>query len=281
MLKKHREVLAIRHVGFEDLGAFEPVLKNAGFHVRYHDIGVDDVAGLFCEEPALLFILGGPIGAYEEDCYPFLLDELALIERRLKMDLPTFGICLGAQLMARALGARVYPGSAKELGFAPITLTDAGLDSCLRFFNDVDVLHWHGDTFDLPAGAKRLASSPICQNQAFTYGANAIAVQFHPEAGGPGFERWLIGHTLELSTLKVDVRALRREWRERSAVLAARARNVFRCGSQRCRDSGSSYYPWSVVLIKPGFLYSTRGAIDFGYTIPLECYGGLSAAPLA
>jgi GMP synthase (glutamine-hydrolysing) len=103
------------------------------------------------------------------------------------------GICLGAQLIARAAGARVYPSGVKEIGFAPITLTEAGCDSCLAAFADDPLtLHWHGDTFDLPEGATLLASTPGCRNQAFSLGPTVIGFQFHPEAGGPGFERWLI-----------------------------------------------------------------------------------------
>jgi GMP synthase (glutamine-hydrolysing) len=171
----------------------------------------------------LLIVLGGPIGAYEEEKYPFLVDEIALIEDRLSANLPTLGICLGAQLMARALGARVYPGPAKEIGFASITLTEAGRQSCLAPFADHSVLHWHGDTFDIPEGAVRLASTDICPNQAFAVGRHALGVQFHPEAGGPGFERWLIGHTLELAMAGIDVAALRAEYDRLVPSLAPQA----------------------------------------------------------
>ena len=108
-------------------------------------------------------MLGGPIGAYEEALYPFLTDELRLIEACLHNNVPVMGICLGAQLLARALGARVYPGSAREIGIAPVTLTDPGRVSCLRHLEAAghQVLHWHGDTFDLPAGATRLASTAV------------------------------------------------------------------------------------------------------------------------
>src|SRR5579863_4078763 len=119
-------VIAIRHVAFEDLGGFESVLRGRGFDIRYVDAATDDLSTLPVAAPEPLFILGGPIGAYEEALYPFLGAELAFIAKRLAAKLPTFGICLGAQLMARALGARVYPARAKELGWAPIALTDAG-----------------------------------------------------------------------------------------------------------------------------------------------------------
>lgn len=118
-----KTAVAIRHLAFEDLGAFEPVIQNAGYQLRYHDVGLHSFAALR-EQPAdLLFVLGGPIGAYEDDRYPFLTEELSLIDHRLKEHRPLVGICLGAQLIARVLGAKVYPGPAKEIGFAPIELT--------------------------------------------------------------------------------------------------------------------------------------------------------------
>jgi GMP synthase (glutamine-hydrolysing) len=217
-------VTAIRHVAFEDLGAFEPVLRDAGHAIRYLDAGVDDLVGVDGPETDLLIVLGGPIGAYEEDRYPFLTDEIRLIERRLAAGLPMLGICLGSQLMARALGARVYPGPAKEIGFKPLTLTSEGDAGPLAAFRDNPVLHWHGDTVDLPEGAVWLASTDICLNQAFAMGSHALAAQFHPEAGGPGFERWLIGHTAELGQAGIDVPALRQENRRLAEMLERQAR---------------------------------------------------------
>jgi GMP synthase (glutamine-hydrolysing) len=218
-----KTAVAIRHVAFEDLGAFAPALGKLGYTLRYHDVGLDDFAALEAAPPDVLFILGGPIGAYEEDRYPFLVEELALIGRRLEAGRATVGICLGAQLMARALGARVYPGKAKEIGFAPLTLSEAGAASCLRHLEGASVLHWHGDTFDLPAGALLLASTDITPHQAFAAGRHAVAFQFHPEAGGPGFECWLIGHTAELSAVGMDVNALRARAAEVGEDLARRA----------------------------------------------------------
>jgi len=219
-----KTVTAIRHLAFEDLGAFETVLSEAGYRTGYIDIGLDDPDELDPIQPDLLIVLGGPIGAYEEDRYPFLTREIRLIEERLKADRPVLGICLGAQLMARALGASVYPGPASEIGFKPLTLIAEGQGGALSAFAGNPVLHWHGDTFDLPPGAIRLASTDICANQAFSFGRNALATQFHPEAGGPAFERWLIGHAVELAGAGVDVPALRMENERLSAGLCAGAR---------------------------------------------------------
>ena len=110
-------VLAIRHVQFEDLGSFAPWFAQSGLQVEYLDAGVDALAGVDVLSPALVVVLGGPIGAYQDALYPFLRDELALIRARLDAGRPLLGICLGAQLIARALGARVYPGPAVEIGW--------------------------------------------------------------------------------------------------------------------------------------------------------------------
>lgn len=216
-----KTALAVRHLAFEDLGYFGPALAAEGFAVHYCDVGLDALNAANFASADLVIVLGGPIGVYEEDKYPFLATEIRLIEQRLAARRPTLGVCLGAQLMARALGARVYPGPAKEIGFAPIDLTEAGRASCLAAFANQPILHWHGDTFDLPAGATLLASTAQFPQQAFSWGRNVIAFQFHPEAGGPGFERWLIGHTCELATADISVPALRAEYQRQSPQLAA------------------------------------------------------------
>ena len=198
---------ALRHVHFEDLGSFEAPLLRAGYRLQYIDAGVDDLRALDPGAADILFVLGAPVGVYEEDIYPFLADERALLQARLAKGRPTFGICLGAQLIAAALGARVYPSGSKEIGFAPVMLTPAGCKSPLRPLDGVKVLHWHGDTFDLPEGATHLAATEQCPHQAFALGANVLGVQFHIEADPAKIERWLIGHACELAGAKIDPRA--------------------------------------------------------------------------
>ncbi len=178
-VKPMKTAFVIQHLTFEDLGTFGPLLSRRGFAWRYLEAGIDDLTRLEPDEPDLLVVLGGPIGAYEEDRYPFLADELRLLEQRLAADRPTLGICLGAQLMARALGARVYPGSAKEIGWKPLSLTPAGRSSPLAHLDGhlTSILHWHGDTFDLPEGATLLATSDLYRHQAFAWGQGALAFQ--------------------------------------------------------------------------------------------------------
>lgn len=220
-----KSVLAIRHVHFEDLGVFAGVFSEAGYQIRYSDAGVDDVSRVDPLSPDIVVILGAPIGANEGDKYLFLVDELRIIDRRIEAKRPILGICLGAQLMARALGARVFSGPAKEIGWSTLGLTREGRSGPLSPLDRQPVLHWHGDTFTLPAGAVRLASTPSTENQAFAFGTTALAVQFHPEVQAEGFERWLIGHACEIAaTQGVSIAQLRADMREHGAASAARGR---------------------------------------------------------
>jgi GMP synthase (glutamine-hydrolysing) len=219
--------IAIRHVAFEDLGTLAPALERRGYAVSYRDAAVDDLGAPDIAASDLLIVLGGPIGAYEEELYPFLTAEIAAIEHRLARQKPVLGICLGSQLMARALAARVYPGTGKEIGWAPLVLTAAGGASPLAPLGArAPVLHWHGDTFDLPGGATHLASTDRYRHQAFLWQRHGLALQFHLEVTAPGLERWYIGHACEIAaTPAVSVPVLRAEsehWAPALAPLAAR-----------------------------------------------------------
>ena len=208
-----KKAVVIRHVAFEDLGSLAISLHQKNYEVNYVDISPGCLNNFDPLAPDLLIILGGPIGVYDEADYSFIADEIRVLEQRLTADLPTVGICLGAQLMARALGARVYSGQEKEIGWSPVKLSNAGRHSALNYLlPDYMVFHWHGDTFDLPEGSIHLASSSKYENQAFAWGKYSLALQFHPEVTARSLEKWFIGHAHEISnTSGLSVNQLRKD----------------------------------------------------------------------
>lgn len=203
----NRSAVAVQHVAFEDLGLLEPVLHDYGYDLHSVQAGIDDLVDPI-RTADLTVVLGGPIGANDDRHYPFLAAELAALSNRADLRLPTLGICLGAQPLARALGAKVAPSGRSEIGYAPLKLTDKGLASPLRHLVDVPVLHWHNDSFEIPPGADHLASTSL-GNQAFALGPHLLGLQFHVETPTADLERWLIGHAEALNILGIDPRDLR------------------------------------------------------------------------
>jgi GMP synthase (glutamine-hydrolysing) len=223
-----KTAIAIRHVHFEDLGVLGPVLWRAGYQVAYRDAGIDPLDPHDLAATDLLVVLGGPLGAYDDAAYPFLIEEMAAVYDRLERDRPTLGICLGAQIMARALGKRVYPSAAKEIGWAPVILSEAGRHSVLAPLEDVPVLHWHGDTFDLPDEVQRLAGTAAVPNQAFAIEDFGLALQFHLEVDPLQLERWYIGHAAEIAaTAAIDVPTLRSQAAQYATALSRVAEQIF------------------------------------------------------
>lgn len=222
-----KSAVVIRHVAFEDLGAFEPAITRAGYVLHHWNVGEQELWTLEPVKIDLLIVLGGPIGAYEDGSNPFLSEGITILEQRLDAGRPTMGVCLGAHFIARAAGASGYPSGVKEIGFAPISLTDAGRASCLAPFADDPVaLHWHGDPFDLPAGATHLASTELYRTHAFAIGLNVVGFQYHPEAGVGGFEKWLVGHACELAVAGLDVVRFRQDAAAHGPALARKADQV-------------------------------------------------------
>ena len=217
-------VYAIQHLAFEDLGAWEDIFYQLGLRVRYFEAGIDDLTKAV-EHPGLTIILGGPIAVYETEDYPFLQQEIDLLKVRLEKNLPTLGICLGAQLIAAALDAKVYPGDVKEIGWSKLSLTSIE-NNPLKALEDIDILHWHGDTFDLPEQAELLASSDLYPNQAFRVGQNILALQFHAEVASESLEKWLIGHTCELRKAQINIPALRADHQSYAPALEQAASSV-------------------------------------------------------
>jgi GMP synthase (glutamine-hydrolysing) len=179
-------LLILRHEVFEHLGHFAPLLDQKGLKYVYHDLGTPIIQGEFRG----IVIMGGPMSA--NDDLPGLKDELAVIEKALSGGLPMLGICLGSQLIAKALGAKVYHNAELEIGWEPVWPTELaktnplfqGMASPEMFF------HWHGETFDLPGGAQWLAYSQKCRHQAYCYGHNVYGIQFHPEITPEMIEDW-------------------------------------------------------------------------------------------
>jgi GMP synthase (glutamine-hydrolysing) len=221
--------LALRHVLFEDLSSWSPVLKRLGWTQKYHDAGMQDLGKEDALAPDLLVILGGPIGVYDAPDYPFLSEEIAFVRRRIEAGRATLGVCLGAQILAAAAGARVYPSDQLEAGFLPITLTKQGRASCLSAFAaEPTTLHWHKDTFDLPKDAVLLASSAMTKNQAFALSRKILGVQFHPEWGGARFEHWLVQYKDDLQELSPGaIMRLRTEANNLRPSLATKAEQMF------------------------------------------------------
>jgi len=226
------KALTITHVPFEDLGTLGLELERAGAHIEFRDASTADLQHVNPLDPSLLIVLGGPIGAYELESYPFIRDEIDLLRARLAAKRPTLGICLGAQLIAAVAGARVYPGAhGKELGWAPVA---AGPDAALypafsRLLANAPLfLHWHGDTFDLPKGARHLGQTSQYPHQAFALENYALGLQFHPEVTADGLERWYVGHACELAGAKIDVAELRRRGRRWAPKLECAALKFWR-----------------------------------------------------
>jgi GMP synthase (glutamine-hydrolysing) len=204
-----KKLLVVQHVAFEILGTLNPLLKSAGFRIRYVNFGRHPHAQPRLDGYHGLVVLGGPMNADQFDQYPHLKTEVHLIEDALEREVPILGICLGAQLLAMALGAEVKRNRQKEIGWYDVSLTDEGKQDPLfaHFAPTERIFQWHGDTFDVPESCVHLAASPTCANQAFRYRSNVYGLQFHMEVDEPLIERWLRVpiHRKEIESLKGSV----------------------------------------------------------------------------
>jgi GMP synthase (glutamine-hydrolysing) len=176
-----RPVLVIQHIVCEPPAAYEDELRARGLELVRVELDQGEELPTLDEFGAIV-VMGGPMGAYDEDEYPWLVAEKRLLRDAVESDVPVWGVCLGSQLLASALGARVYAGHAPEVGVLPVELTPAAARDPVFAVAPATchALQWHGDTFELPPGATSLATSPMYPNQAFRVG-RSYALQFHLE----------------------------------------------------------------------------------------------------
>jgi len=185
------DVLVLQHIACEPPGVYEDVLRDREATLHRVEVDAGDELPDWREFDAMV-AMGGPMSANDEAALPWLSDEKLLIRDAVRVGLPFWGVCLGVQLLAASLGARVYAGEAPEVGVLPVELTEAGTRDPVfaALPPTLPALQWHGDTFDLPQGAVRLAGSPPYPNQAFRF-ANAYGVQFHLEVSGAMAREWM------------------------------------------------------------------------------------------
>jgi GMP synthase-like glutamine amidotransferase len=203
--------LVLQHVAVEGPGTLASYLEARGWTLEtvalYEGARLPEDA----QEYQAIIVMGGPMGVYDEAEYPFLRDEHRFLTRVLAQGVPLLGICLGSQLLAKALGARVYRNPQKEIGWYTVDLTPAGAVDPLfaGLTSPVPVFQWHGDAFDLPAGATPLASSPLCTNQAFRYGDRVYGLLFHLELTPDVIHSWLAAFHDELMRVQGIIDAAR------------------------------------------------------------------------
>lgn len=188
-----RRLLVFQHVPHEILGTLDPLLRDHGFRIRYVNFGRHPDAVPNLDRYHGLIVLGGPMNCDQVERHRHLATEVAAIQSTVRAGKPVLGICLGSQLLARALGAPVNRHHTKEIGWYDVAPTDEGRrDPLFRHFSATErIFQWHGDTFAIPHGAVHLATSTACAHQAFRFGHNAYGLQFHLEVDEPMVRRWL------------------------------------------------------------------------------------------
>ena len=227
------KVLVFQHVPYEPLGTLDPLLKQSGFRIRYVNFSRDPGQRPTLDKYAALIVLGGPMNAHQIDTYPNLITEVEIIREAVAQDMSVLGICLGAQLLAKALGGTVKRNPDREIGWYDVHLTDAGSDDPVlsTFAKQQRVIQWHEDGIDLPAGCIHLASSPSSNVQAFRHGEHAYGFQFHLEVNASLIERWLTvpGNqaVLDEEVQRVDPRIIREQTAESVDALQALSNATF------------------------------------------------------
>lgn len=185
-------VLVIKHAREEGPGTLGDFLQEKGIEAAEVRLYEGDSLPAAPSSEGAVIVMGGPMNVYEEDRYPFLAEENAFIGEALRRGVPLLGICLGAQLLARACGARITRALRDEVGWSRVTLTEQGMSDPLLqgLGREFEVFQWHEDTFDVPGEGVHLAESEVCRNQAFRFGANAYGLQFHVEMTPRMVDQW-------------------------------------------------------------------------------------------
>ena len=227
------KVLVFQHVPYEPLGTLDPLLKEAGFRIRYVNFGREPGQRPQLERYEALIVLGGPMNSDQIDTFPNLITEVEILREAVARDMSVLGICLGAQLLAKALGGQVSRNEVREIGWCDIEMTDQGRrDPVLSAFAPVqEVFQWHEDGISLPPDVDVLARSPASPVQAFRHGEHVYGFQFHLEVNSPLIERWLTvpahRETLEAERGRVDPDAVRRQTATSIGPLERLSRETF------------------------------------------------------
>jgi GMP synthase (glutamine-hydrolysing) len=197
-------ILFIKHIPIEGPGTIADFLEDNKIPYMAIDLSTGDKLPKLEKVFQSVISLGGPMNVYEEEKYPFLKEEDTFLKRIAEEEVPFLGICLGAQLIAKATGAKVTKNPEKEIGWYKTVLNDYGLyDDLFKGFPEVfRVFQWHGDSFGTPDGGKRLAFSELCQNQVLKYGRNVYGIQFHVEITKDMIIQWADAYKEELESLK-------------------------------------------------------------------------------
>jgi GMP synthase (glutamine-hydrolysing) len=227
------KILVFQHVPYEPLGTLDPLLKAAGFRIRYVNFGREPESRPSLEGYEALIILGGPMNSDQIESHPNLITELEIIREAVERQLSVLGICLGAQLLAKALGGSVSRNRTREIGWYDVELTDAGSnDSVLAAFGGVqEVFQWHEDGIHLPPEAVHLAASTASNVQAFRHGEHVYGFQFHLEVDQSLIERWLTvpanRATLRDESGRIDPDTIRQQSFDSVSALEALSRETF------------------------------------------------------
>ena len=227
-------ILAIKHIAIEGAGTLETYFRGMGLEFGEINVAAGEALPATLEGIEALILLGGPMNVYEEKAYPFLKDENALIRKALEKQIPVLGICLGAQLLAKACGAPVTKAARPEIGWYETRLTASGKADALfaGVPPEFTVFQWHEDTFAVPAGGVLLAEARTCRNQAFRVGNNAYGLQFHVEVTPAMIAAWIHSYTQDAGSsigareILEKARLLQEGFQQQARLLYARFADI-------------------------------------------------------